>query len=147
MGGSVNDEDVVDEVLSPLLATKQRASRKSESPRCRPGETPEHFAHRMLLACKRIAREARNDGENLYVSDSSASPVKRRHSWNISSAPASPTKRRTVGDACVDLPPKTNKLWEPVYARRIPLSSRQMRAEAALIKESTCPPSIDGGAG
>lgn len=77
----------------------------SKSPCPASTQEPEDFAQQVLLSCRKIAREARNLGPNLYDSDSSASPIKRKVG---SSSLGSPTKRRH----------DVNHLWEPVYSRR-----------------------------
>lgn len=141
--GAVSPEDAEDDPLSPLLPAKNRPSRKSETPRCIPGESPELFAERMLFVCKHIAREARNEGANLYETDSSASPVKRRNCWRGSSPPPSPSKRLAVRIAAR----QPNYLWDPVYARQNPLITEETESSCAPAieedEESSCAPAIE----
>jgi len=66
--------------------------------------SPDNFALKMLNICKRVARDARSNGPNLYASDSSTSPVKRK---NGKDSAKSPVKRRPV-----------NHLWKPIYRKR-----------------------------
>jgi len=140
--GDEGEED--DEEDSPLLPPSRRRGRpaerapprKSESPRRRPGESADAFAQRMLFVCRRVAREARNDGPNLYQSDSSVSPVKRRNdSWKSDS----PTKRRTVSstvDSTISIGVKpVNYLWEPVFARHVSMATLKRRGQ--LARETT----------
>lgn len=150
VASNADDADGEDEEsFSPLLrARKQKAaSTKSRSPLFKHREgirAASPFAQEMLHVCKHVAREARNDGPNLYESESSASPIKRRSSWKDGAGPPSPAKRRTVGAPAsparhqADGKSAVTYLWEPVFASRVSVAALQQRGRLAIEKEINC---------
>jgi len=58
-------------------------------------ETPQNFAQHMLLVCQKVAEEARNEGPNLLLSDSSNSPPKGNR--GNKERPVSPPAVRLAG--------------------------------------------------
>lgn len=91
-----------------------RAEDESLSPLIVPGEdSTGNFAQRMLLVCRRVAMQAREEGPNLIQTDSSVSPTKSPTKRNGTSAKTSSTKRRLCPT------PHRRRAWIPPEDDRI----------------------------